>query len=111
MKSIVIDLNNLDHNINFLKSKIKKNVLFCAVVKANAYGHGFEICKLIESKVDYFAVATADEAIKLRNLNIKKHILVLGVTTKDEKRELISKGVDITISSLNELYQINRLIL
>ena len=106
MKSIVVNLKNLNHNIDVLKSHIKHNVLFCAVVKANAYGHGFEICKLIENKVDYFAVATAEEAIRLRKLKIRKRILVLGVTTKDEKRKLVSKGVDITISSLKELYQV-----
>ena len=106
MKYIEINSRNLLNNIRYIKSNLNKGVLFCAVVKSNAYGHGFSICKIIENQVDYFAVATSSEALKLRDLGVKNKILVLGITSKEEKKLLIKNNIEITISSINELYQV-----
>ena len=74
-----IDLNAVDFNLNYFKSKLKPsttNVL--VVVKAFGYGSSsVEIAKHIASKVHYFAVAYLDEGIALRNAGIKNPILVL----------------------------------
>ena len=53
-----------------------------AVVKANAYGHGdFEVSKAaLEAGASMLAVATPDEAIRLRALGIESPILVLGAS-------------------------------
>lgn len=50
----------------------------CAVVKADAYGHGAEevVCA-IESVVDCFAVSLLDEAVAIRTVACGKDILVL----------------------------------
>ena len=48
-----------------------------AVVKANCYGQGEDICKYIEDVVDCFAVSSALEGAKLRKIGITKSILVL----------------------------------
>ncbi len=80
-----INMDNCFHNIEVIK-KLNPNKKIIAVVKANAYGHG--ICgfsSILEkyNKVDYFSVATLDEAVLLRKNGIKKDILVLGVTNPD----------------------------
>ncbi|AZQ43192.1 alanine racemase [Nonlabens ponticola] len=74
-----VNLKALEHNFNYLKSQLDPGVLFMAVVKANAYGHGIiEISKkLQELGTDYFAVAYTEEAIELRDTGITKPILVL----------------------------------
>lgn len=74
-----VDLNALEHNFGFLKSKLAPETLFMAVVKANAYGHGMVPIahKLQELGADYFATAYIDEAIELRDNSIVKPILVL----------------------------------
>ena len=43
--------------------KLNYNTKLCAVVKANAYGHGVEevAANLVKQGVDYFAVAFIDE--------------------------------------------------
>lgn len=51
-----------------------------AVVKANAYGHGVEaVAKALSPLADGFCVSNIDEALELRQLGLKKPILVLGV--------------------------------
>ncbi len=96
-----INLDNLEHNVNQIKSIIPDKCKIMAIVKANAYGHGMiEIAKkLNEIGVQDFAVATLSEGINLRKNNIKGNILILGYTDlKDEeyiiKYDLIQTIVD-----------------
>lgn len=73
---LVIDLSKLRGNIRRIRARIP--VRFCAVVKAEAYGHGLMVAPYIEPIVDSFAVATCDEAMELAVSGVKKPILVLG---------------------------------
>lgn len=74
-----INLKALEHNFLHLKSKLKPNTKFLAVVKAFAYGSdSCEITNYLEKlDVDYFAVAYINEGIALREAGITKPILVL----------------------------------
>ncbi|MCL4131164.1 UNVERIFIED_CONTAM: hypothetical protein GTU68_012916 [Idotea baltica] len=74
-----IDLSALEHNFNFLKSKILPLTKFLAVAKAYAYGSdAIHIAKKLETlNVDYFAVAYIKEGVQLRDAGIKTPILVL----------------------------------
>ncbi len=74
-----IDLNALEHNYRYLRSKVDNNVKFMAVVKA--FGYGSDVTgiakKLVELGADYLAVAYTSEGIALRNAGIELPILVL----------------------------------
>ncbi|MBD0779906.1 alanine racemase [Maribacter sp. ANRC-HE7] len=74
-----IDLNALEHNFKYLKSRLKPDTKFLAVVKAFAYGsEATSIAKKMEALgIDYFAVAYTKEGIALRKAGIGKPILVL----------------------------------
>ncbi|QXP50945.1 alanine racemase [Cellulophaga sp. HaHa_2_1] len=74
-----INLNALEHNYRYLKSKISSKTKFLGVVKAYAYGSdAVAIAKKLESLgADYLAVAYTDEGVALRNAGIKIPILVL----------------------------------
>ncbi|MEN8789925.1 MAG: alanine racemase [Flavobacteriaceae bacterium] len=74
-----IDLQALEHNYNFLKSKINPQTRLLAVVKAYAYGSDSVIIakKLEKLGLDYFAVAYTKEGVLLREAGIKTPILVL----------------------------------
>lgn len=77
MPTVEIDIAAIKHNIAYIKSKT--NTKFCAVVKADAYGHGLVgTATRIEKDVDFFAVATYNEAVELAMAAIKKKILILG---------------------------------
>jgi alanine racemase len=75
-----IDLNALVLNLNVYNSFLKPKTKLMAMVKASAYGSGsVEVAKLLEfQKVDYFAVAYADEGVELRKAGIQLPILVLN---------------------------------
>jgi alanine racemase len=75
-----IDLNALAGNLKFYKSKLRTGVKVMAMVKAFSYGSGsFEIANLLQyQKVDFLAVAYADEGIALRKAGITLPIMVMS---------------------------------
>jgi len=73
-----IDLEAVDYNLTYFKSKLNKSTKLLVVVKAFGYGSdAIKIAKHIQDKVAYFAVAYADEGINLRLAGIKTPIIVL----------------------------------
>ncbi|RKR83830.1 alanine racemase [Mucilaginibacter gracilis] len=78
-----INLNALQNNLNFYRSKLNANVKIMAMVKAFSYGSGsFEVANMLQfNKVDYLAVAYIDEGIALRNAGISLPIMVLNPET------------------------------
>lgn len=105
-----IDLKALQYNFEFIKSKLKSNTKFLAVVKAFAYGSdAVEIAKHLENlNVDYFAVAYVEEGVALRNAGIKTPILVLHPQPKNFKT-IIERCLEPSIYSqrvLNEFIAI-----
>ena len=88
---IEINLNNLENNINEIKKAIPSKTKIMAVVKANAYGHGMiSISKKLETiGIQDFAVATLQEAITLRQNDIKGNILILGYTSLENLHYVI----------------------
>lgn len=75
-----INLNAIVHNLNYYRSKIKGNTKIMAMVKAFSYGSGsFEIANILQfHRVDYLAVAYADEGIELRKAGITMPIMVMN---------------------------------
>ena len=94
-----IDLDAIEYNMEMMKKNIDVHTGIIAVLKTDAYGHGaIQIARLFESK-DYicgYAVATADEAIMLRDKGLKKPILVLGCVFPEQRAEMIDKEVRMT---------------
>ncbi len=67
-------------NISAIKSRLKPKVKTMAVIKDNAYGHGFDgVAKCLEPEIDWFCVARAEEGVRLRKIGITKPILVFEI--------------------------------
>lgn len=83
---IEIDMNNLRHNVNIVRSRLPDRCQIMASVKADAYGHGaVEICRELNQQGIYaFCVASAAEGVVLRKNNIKGEILILGYTYPEQ---------------------------
>lgn len=75
-----INLNAVEHNLNYYKTQLKPGVKLMVMVKAFSYGSGsFEIASLLQyNKVDYLAVAYADEGVLLRKAGIKLPVMVMN---------------------------------
>lgn len=76
-----------------------------AVIKADAYGHGaVPVARtLAECGVDWFGVATVEEAIELREAGIGKPILLLGGLYMSDPAHLIEYRLIPTVSSTARL--------
>lgn len=103
-----INLNNLTHNINYLKTIIPKNTKLMGVVKADAYGHGaIETSQYLESKgLDWLGVANIAEAKILRQFGRKLPILVLGSVFKEQIYVALKYNIELAITSLKSLEDI-----
>lgn len=75
-----INLNAVEYNLNQYKSLLPGQVKLMAMVKAFSYGSGsFEVANLLQfNKVDYLAVAYADEGVELRKSGIHLPIMVMS---------------------------------
>lgn len=75
-----INLNALEHNLHYYQSRLPEGTRLMVMVKAFSYGSGsFEIANVLQfNKVDYLAVAYADEGIALRKSGISLPIMVMS---------------------------------
>lgn len=75
-----INLNSLIHNLNYYRSRLKTETKIMVMVKAFSYGSGsFEISNILQfHRVDYLAVAYADEGVELRKAGITLPIMVMN---------------------------------
>lgn len=95
-----VDLDAIEHNIDEIRNKVGQGVRIQAVIKADGYGHGaIPIAKRLAGKVQYFAVASIDEAIELREGGITHSILILGYTSPKQYDEIIKYDIAQTIYS------------
>ena len=74
-----IDLDAIEKNFRAIQEKAGKPV--CAVIKADAYGHGaIPVAQLLEGQCACFGVSSVAEALELKNAGIQTPILLLGHT-------------------------------
>ena len=105
MKALVVETENLKHNLKVIREIIDKKQQkpkIIAVIKGNGYGLGLlEYAQfLIDNGIDYFAVATVEEALKLRESGIKQDILMMSSTAvKKDIELLIENNIILTIGS------------
>ena len=100
----VINLKNIIYNAKAIKRRLPKDVKFCAVVKADAYGHGAEqVANAVYNVVDCFAVATVEEGVKLRLSGIDKDVLVLTRTFDCDLPRAVNYSLTLTAGSFYDL--------
>ncbi len=98
----------LKENVHNITEKYSEYKYFFGVVKGDAYGHGFPVIDaLIEGGVNYLAVATADEAEKVRKLNSDIPLLCLEPVNENAYSFFCENNVTFTIASLSGAKNIN----
>ena len=86
-----VSLGNLRYNFGVVQRHLGPGVTVCAVVKADAYGHGATECarSLEEEGARWLGVTSLDEAIPLRDAGIQLRILLLTGFWRGEEEEII----------------------
>ena len=75
-----VNLNAVVNNLNYYRSFLKPETKMVCMIKADAYGAGaIEIAKTLQDhRVDYLAVAVADEGVTLRKAGITANIMIMN---------------------------------
>lgn len=75
-----VNLNAVVDNLNWYRSFLKPETKLVCMIKADAYGAGaVEIAKTLQDhRVDYLAVAVADEGVTLRKNGITSNIMIMN---------------------------------
>jgi alanine racemase len=100
-----IDLSAMVHNLNYVRSRLNPGTMLMVMVKAFSYGSGtFEIANLLQfHRVNYLAVAYADEGLELRKSGITLPIMVMN-PEEQSFDSMIAHGLEPEIYSFRILH-------
>lgn len=104
-----VDLDAIAHNIREIRKITNPSSQIMAVVKADAYGHGFlEVTKtLLENGADRLAVATLREGEQLRSRGVRVPILVLGALMEEDIDDYINFNITPSVFSYEMAHAIS----
>jgi alanine racemase len=104
-----VDLSAIKHNVGETKKILQPDTRLCAVVKANAYGHGaVPVAKAaIEAGADFLAVALTQEALELRLAGIKVPILILGALTPGHEETVVEYDISQAVPDLKSVERLS----
>jgi len=106
----IINLASLKANYLAIRKKTKTKIL--AVVKADAYGHGYvEVVNALNSlsdKPEYYGVALVEEGVALRKINVKQPILIFELPTEDNIHDIINYDLIPTVFTVEHLHLLEK---
>lgn len=98
-----INIAALQHNFQTVK-RFSGDAKMLAVIKANAYGHGFATVANALPDADAFAVGTMEEALELRFIAKDKAIIVLqGIFDVSDVQRCAAHDLQVVIHSEHQL--------
>lgn len=103
----LINLDDVVRNVETMYKKVNKPMM--AIIKANAYGHGYnQVASAIKDSdmIAAFGVATLKEAIDLRLAGVEKDILVLGAIPLEDLNMVVEYDISLTLYSKEYLQEI-----
>ena len=94
-----VSLSALRQNFRTIQKHVGANVVVCAVVKADAYGHGAVECsRALEAEgARWLGVTSLDEAIPLREAGIHANILLMTGFWRGEEAEIVRQRLTPTV--------------
>lgn len=103
-----IDLDHLQHNLRQVRTLVGSDCRVLFVLKADAYGHGAAMCaRYSEELVDWYGVATIDEARAVRTAGVHKPVLLLGRLLDEDLTEAADANITINACSLDYIRHVN----
>lgn len=95
-----VNLAAIERNVTRMASELRDGAQLCAVVKANAYGHGASAVAraALSAGASRLAVASSGEAAQLRSAGIVDvPLLVLGALSEREREEALAAGAEVCV--------------
>jgi alanine racemase len=89
---VEISRSALRHNLEYVRPRLPAGTALCAIVKADAYGHGAAACAQVfcGAGVEWLAVTSVEEGARLRAAGIEARILVLAGFTAAEAGAIVA---------------------
>lgn len=100
---VEINLKAIAHNLGEARKKLATTTKLCAVVKADAYGHGaVPVAKtVVAAGADFLAVALLQEGIEIREAGITTPILILGALQKEYAETVVAYDLSQAVFTLD----------
>lgn len=100
----LIESGALENNVRRIREKYTDYKYYFGVVKGDAYGHGMQSVKALKAGgINYFAVATLEEAVKLRQYDSEAPVLCLEPVSVEYAERAAELGVTLTVHRLDYL--------
>src|SRR5436853_6828446 len=92
-----VNLAAIERNVRRLRGALTPGAEVCAVVKADAYGHGAaQVARAVQAAgASWLAVASAQEAVELREAGLTGPLLVMGALSRQELPLALAAGADV----------------
>ena len=97
----IVDVEAIKSNVRNIKDSLPAHTKFCAVCKADGYGHGSVMTAkaALEAGADWIAIAIPEEAVPLRDEGIEAPILVLGPSNLSQWRLAAELDLSMVVAS------------
>ncbi len=97
-------------NFRAVQKKVGLGVTICAVVKADAYGHGAVECSraLEDEGARWLGVTSLDEAIPLREAGVRANILLMTGFWRGEEGEIVRLQLTPTVWELGQIESLDK---
>jgi alanine racemase len=94
-----VSLESLRQNYRAVRQLVAPSATICAVVKADAYGHGAAACaRALESEgATWFGVTGTEEALTLRRAGIRSRLLLMTGIWKGDEDEAVASSLTPTV--------------
>lgn len=105
-----VSLSALRQNYRTVSQYVGSGVTLCAVVKADAYGHGALECAaaLEQEGASWLGVTSLDEAIPLREEGIGTRVLLMTGFWRGEEEEIVRLGLTPTVWEIGQIELLER---
>lgn len=103
---VELSQQSLKNNIDFIQQFLNDNVTISAVVKGNAYGHGWAefIPMAMSCGINHFSVATSEEAMEaIPFIGDKASLMVMGIYPDEAIEWMITNEVEFFVGSISQL--------
>jgi len=105
-----VSLTTLRQNFRTVQKHVSAAVTVCAVVKADAYGHGAVECsKSLEAEgAKWLGVTSLDEAIPLRDAGVRANILLMTGFWRGEEAEIVRLHLTPTVWEPSQIESLDK---